>query len=37
MIAKIMEAVDDKFNPKFKELKDQLDNIEKKLDELLRK
>jgi hypothetical protein len=37
MIDKLLEDVDKKFEPRFRELKDQLDQIEKKVDELLGK
>jgi hypothetical protein len=37
MLDGILEDVDKKFEPRFRELKDQLDQIEKKVDELLRK
>jgi len=37
MLDGILEDVDKKFEPRFRELKDQLNQIEKKVDELLRK
>lgn len=37
MLDKLLQDVDAKFEPKFKALKEQLDNIEKKIDELLGK
>lgn len=37
MIAKLLADVDAKFDPKFRELKEQLDSIEKKIDEMMGK
>jgi len=37
MLDKLLEDVDKKFEPRFRELKDQLDHIEKKIDELMGK
>lgn len=34
MIKKLLEDVDKKFDPKFNELKDTLERIEKKIDDL---